>query len=676
MLDEIGVDGKQIRKTTSRRCNCRAVIILRPAGSRGYVIMNFIEEHNHPTTTRAARMFLRCNRNLSLENQNLIMNCSRANIGATKSSALAKEMYGSYEEVGAIVSDFKIFSRDVKLYIGDHDADMILGKFKMKKETSNNTFYYDYKVDRKGHLTGLFWTDAIGQANFDVFGDIVSFDPTFWTNRYNMVFIPFTGIDNHWKNVTFVASLLAKENYKNFKWLLLTFKKAMGRVGPTISSNKKFVEKLKSAVYSDHLTKEEFEECWHEVIKEYKLETNVWLTNLFNIRSEWIPAYFSDIDMAGLLRTTSRSESSNFFFQHFHDGGDTLVEFYLSFESAMDKQRLRQADDEKGSEKIPLTDTSMAIEKDASKLYTLELYYRVREEIKTGCYHTSMTNMSRDEQSRYFSCKDELLQDKIFEVSVRMSDNHVNCSGKFYSRKGYLCRHAFAALHQCCVKKIPDAFVKPRWSKNALKRHSFLGSSEVNDICEARDRKKLKRTRAWFEFQNCLNTAGEDDEKLDLVLSGVHEINTALTKDKEKTPLEGGSHRANKFIGPVPQSDINVLNPNISRNKGCGSRIKNAQEIATETAKGRMCSRCKKAEGHNARSCPLNKESVILKDFIEQVTSLLENYKIDPKQIGPLEVGSETVIEKSKSIKMFVIQAFEVLSVLIVLAGYHWTIAY
>lgn len=188
------------------------------------------------------------------------------------------------------------------------------------------------------------------------------------------------------------------------------------KVGPTLSSNKKFVEKLKSAVYSDHLTKEEFEECWHEVIKEYKLETNVWLTNLFNIRSEWIPAYFSDIDMAGLLRTTSRSESSNFFFQYFHDSGDTLVEFYSSFESAMDKQRLRQADDEKRSEKIPLTDTSMAIEKDASKLYTLELYYRVREEIKTGCYHTSMTNMSRDEQSRYFSCKDELLQDKNFKL--------------------------------------------------------------------------------------------------------------------------------------------------------------------------------------------------------------------------------------------------------------------
>lgn len=41
------------------------------------------------------------------------------------------------------------------------------------------------------------------------------------------------------------------------------------------------------------------------------------------------------------------------------------------------------------------------------------------------------------------------------------------------------------------------------------------------------------------------------------------------------------------------------------------------------------------------------------------VTSLLEKYCINPKQIGRLEVGSETVIDKSKSIKTFLMQIFE-----------------
>ncbi|TYJ12021.1 hypothetical protein E1A91_A11G319100v1 [Gossypium mustelinum] len=44
------------------------------------------------------------------------------------------------------------------------------------------------------------------------------------------------------------------------------------------------------------------------------------------------------------------------------------------------------------------------------------------------------------------------------------------------------------------------------------------------------------------------------------------------------------------------------------------------------------------------------------------VTSLLAKYKIDPKQISRLEVGSETVIDKSKSIKTFLMQIFEVVN--------------
>uniref|UniRef100_A0A453KMR9 Hydroxymethylglutaryl-coenzyme A synthase N-terminal domain-containing protein n=1 Tax=Aegilops tauschii subsp. strangulata TaxID=200361 RepID=A0A453KMR9_AEGTS len=42
------------------------------------------------------------------------------------------------------------------------------------------------------------------------------------------------------------------------------------------------------------------------------------------------------------------------------------------------------------------------------------------------------------------------------------------------------------------------------------------------------------------------------------------------------------------------------------------------------------------------------------------VKSLLEKYHIDLKLIGHLAVGSETVIDKSKSIKTWLMQFFEV----------------
>ena len=146
----------QDRRTTSRRCLCEARIVLKAAGQWGFVVMSFVEEHNHPLAVGAESMFLRCNRNVSKSHQNLIMDCSRVMIGATRAYNLAKEMVGSYENVGASCSDFKNFTRDVKLGIGEHDACMILDKFKTRTKAEDNKFFFDYKMDRDGHLTGLF----------------------------------------------------------------------------------------------------------------------------------------------------------------------------------------------------------------------------------------------------------------------------------------------------------------------------------------------------------------------------------------------------------------------------------------------------------------------------------------------------------------------------------------
>ncbi|KAK1351608.1 hypothetical protein POM88_054180 [Heracleum sosnowskyi] len=582
--DEIAVQSpKKRRRTSSRRCGCKAQIVMKSSGFGGFVVMSFVEEHNHPLASEAGKMFLRCNRDLSVGYQNFIMDCAKVNIGPTRAHSLAKEMVGSYENVGATATDFKNFSRDVKVRIGEHDADMILAKFKLKKESSNNTFYYDYKVDKEGHLTGLFWTDATGRANYDVFGDVISFDPTFRTNRYNMVFVPFTGVNNHWRNVTFAAGLIAKENYKNFKWLLKTFNFSMGRVppcvitdqclaikkalakhwpsskhrlcmwhimnklpgkiGPVLSSNKKFMDKMKSIVWADHLTQDEFEE---------------------------------DVEMAGLLRTTSR-------------------------------QRLQSADDDKKSERTPLAATTMKIEVDALKQYTQELYYLVRDEITSACYHTSMVDMTKDNEARHFKCKDAMLHGKFFEVSVRLHDYDVKCSCKLYFRRGYLCIHAFAALQHCSVDIIPPQYVKLRWTKFASNRHSILGSTQVSDQCAKRARIKVKKTTAWFEFQTCMKNAGEDEFKVDAVITGLKTINSGIKDSSSTSTVLGGAQRVDKFIGPLPQSNISIQNPNISRNKGCRSRIKSSREISIEVGKGRKCGRCNQIAGHNARSCTFNK---------------------------------------------------------------------
>ena len=44
-----------------------------------------------------------------------------------------------------------------------------------------------------------------------------------------MVFVPFTGIDNHCRNVTLGAGLLASESIESYKWLLQSFLNSFGK---------------------------------------------------------------------------------------------------------------------------------------------------------------------------------------------------------------------------------------------------------------------------------------------------------------------------------------------------------------------------------------------------------------------------------------------------------------
>lgn len=44
-----------------------------------------------------------------------------------------------------------------------------------------------------------------------------------------MVFVPFIGVDNHRKSVTFAAALLDKEDIENFTWVFQMFLKVMKR---------------------------------------------------------------------------------------------------------------------------------------------------------------------------------------------------------------------------------------------------------------------------------------------------------------------------------------------------------------------------------------------------------------------------------------------------------------
>jgi len=78
----------------------------------------------------------------------------------------------------------------------------------------------------------VFWTDGLARLHYALYADVVSFDTTYDTNRYKMIFSPFTRLDNHRLCVTFDVAFLGDEKAESFMWLFDKFLDAMGRHMP------------------------------------------------------------------------------------------------------------------------------------------------------------------------------------------------------------------------------------------------------------------------------------------------------------------------------------------------------------------------------------------------------------------------------------------------------------
>jgi hypothetical protein len=149
---------------------------------KGYQVYEFREDHNHPLQSAGEMHYLRSNRHLTPRHKQFIIDCSKVNLGATKAFKLYSQIVGGPTNVGACAIDFKNFQRDLKVYIGDSDAQITIDQFHTKEDYCSD-FFFEYKVDGSDRLTHLFWADSMSRKNYELFGDTVSFDSTYQSNR-------------------------------------------------------------------------------------------------------------------------------------------------------------------------------------------------------------------------------------------------------------------------------------------------------------------------------------------------------------------------------------------------------------------------------------------------------------------------------------------------------------
>ncbi|XP_074277314.1 uncharacterized protein LOC141600956 [Silene latifolia] len=314
--EEPMVKASNLKKTKVTRIGCKARIFFRfvikeidQVQVPFFVVDQFHASHNHRLSPLKYREFQKKCRNLALQHKQTIVDNCKVNIGPTSTFRSVKEYVDGYENIGASLTEFKNFGREIKCFIGLKDAQMF-----------------------------------VDQLN--------------------------------------------------------TFMKP-GR------------------------------------------------------RQRWIPAYYRDISLGCLLRTTQRSESANSFFKRFENPHGTLVEFWMRFQSAMDQQRYTQTSLDRDSDhSLPQTKTLLSLEVHASTVYTHALFYEFQQQCVDYLNSCSTGDSSREGSTRFLEVEDSIFN-KTYTSHLILQHLMQHVPASSFERKGYICKHIIRILSVKGSKRYP-----------------------------------------------------------------------------------------------------------------------------------------------------------------------------------------------------------------------------
>ncbi|KAH1130087.1 hypothetical protein J1N35_001465 [Gossypium stocksii] len=196
-----------------------------------WVVSYFNDYHNHHLATSEERINLRSRRKILEGHGDVIRSMVAAGIKQTSSYSFLRKEIG-FENITFTKRDchnFLRIEREKLIEVGD--AQSIIDFFKYK-QAEDPMFFYSIQVDQNNRLPNFFWRDGRSKLDYDCFGDVLMFDTTYRTNKYNLVCAPFVEINNHWNTILFSCAFLSNETTESFTWLFETFLEAMGHRQP------------------------------------------------------------------------------------------------------------------------------------------------------------------------------------------------------------------------------------------------------------------------------------------------------------------------------------------------------------------------------------------------------------------------------------------------------------
>ena len=89
----------------------------------------------------------------------------------------------------------------------------------VRMQGKNSNFYHALDLDDKLRVQNIFWVDARSKVVYESFHDVITFDTTYLTNKYDMPFAPFIEINHYGESIILDCGLLSSEDTDSFVWV-------------------------------------------------------------------------------------------------------------------------------------------------------------------------------------------------------------------------------------------------------------------------------------------------------------------------------------------------------------------------------------------------------------------------------------------------------------------------
>ncbi|KAL4573725.1 hypothetical protein LXL04_020541 [Taraxacum kok-saghyz] len=617
---------KQKRKYPSQMMDCRAKIGFKVIDDTGRWFVNSFEPvHNHELYTKSTVHMSRSMRQLDHYDKTLIWQLNKANVGAVQAHGIVTGFKGGVDKQGAKKVNYKNFARDLNCYMKDTDASLMFNLLENRADSIPGFSFYH--LLEGSELRGVFWADSIAKRNYKEFSDVISFDATYRTNKYNLVFVPFMGIDNHQRCVTFGAALMARETEEYYIWLLESFLNAFGKQPNVVVTDQ---DAAVGNAVQKVFTQSKHRLCmWHIGKK-----LTVYLTT-------------------------------------------NLVMFICKFDAAMDKQRsIQSASDFTSVSKLPPISTRLEFENQASRFYTHKMFGIFQKEVHDCVWSCSVVNCTSvydhdsflvleqvmgefgENKSVFFNVKSNNFRSHNrsqfqYQVTFHQSEDMFRCKCMVFEHLGFLCRHILSVMKAKFISEIPSKYFIRRWQKGVIrsqeleKTYSFGG-----DIggCQG------MIEDAYRVVADSVNMIAHDPDSMTLFLQWQKEIRNKIEANPPNKDSRTKDELIASMIGISKVDKITIRNPKIVKFKGCGTggkRLQGRREISMNSSKkdGRTCTYCNKkiapGEKHDRRNCPVRKEDERKNLYVISVSPAIEGGQ--PKVNDPLELTA-TYLDNNKGL--------------------------